>query len=66
VVAWCDAHKGAFFISLVIMQTGIKLRDFDPTSRDERATLAKLWPALEGLLTSGELEELRRAIRDPW
>ncbi len=65
-VAWCDAHKGSFFISLLIMQTGIKLREFEATSRDNRLVLAKLWPALDGLLTSAELEELRRAVRDPW
>ena len=62
-VAWCDAHKGAFFISLLIMQTGIKLREFDGTARDDRAVLAKLWPALDVLLTSAELDDLRRTVR---
>jgi hypothetical protein len=62
-VAWCDAHKGSFFISLLIMQTGIKLREFDGTARDDRAVLAKLWPALDVLLTSAELDDLRRTVR---
>lgn len=65
-VTWCDAHKGSFFISLLIMQTGIKLRDFDGAPRDERAVLAKVWPALDLLLTSAEIDDLRRALRYPW
>jgi len=65
-VAWCDAHKGSFFISLLILQTGIKLRELEAGARDDRAVMAKLWPALDVLLTSAEIDELRRVIRDPW
>jgi hypothetical protein len=62
VVAWVDATKGAFAISRLILQTGIKLRDHNAATRDEPRELAKLMAALETLLTPEERQQLRAAI----
>jgi hypothetical protein len=62
VVAWVDAHKGAFAISRLILQTGIKLRDHGPATRDDPRVLAKLMTALDALLTDEERQQLRAAV----
>jgi hypothetical protein len=63
-VAWLDANKGAFCISRLIMQTGIKLRSYDAATIDEPRVLAKLWPAVEAMLTPAERDQLLEALRD--
>lgn len=62
VVGWLDAHKGAFAISRLILQTGIKLRDHGPTTRDDPRDLAKLMVALDALLTAEERAQVRAAV----
>jgi hypothetical protein len=64
IVRWMDANKGAFLISRLILQTGIKLRTFHPDSPDDPRVLAKLWPAVDALLTPEEREALLRSLQD--
>lgn len=66
IVRWVDAQKGAFAISRLIMQTGIKLRDFRAETPDDPRVLARLWPALESLLAPEEREALLQSLQDPF
>jgi hypothetical protein len=62
VVGWVDANKGAFAVSRLILQTGIKLRDCTPTTRDEPRDIAKLLAAVATMLTPEELQKLHAAV----
>lgn len=64
-VCWVDAHKGAFAISRLILQTGVKLRSYELTTRDDPRALAKLIAALDSMLSLEERQQLARVLREP-
>lgn len=64
IVRWVDANKGAFVISRLILQTGIKLRTFEAEMPDDPRVLARLWHALDALLSPAEREALKHALQD--
>lgn len=64
IVRWVDTEKGAFVISRLISQTGADLRSFGLETKDEPRVLARLWPALDAMLSATERESLLRAIRE--
>jgi hypothetical protein len=63
-VKWLDANKGSFFISALIMQTGINLRAYGLGTVDDGRVIARLWPVLDTMLSPEEREALLRALRD--
>jgi hypothetical protein len=63
-VRWVDTEKGAFVISRLISQTGADLRSFGLETRDDPRVLARLWPALDSMLTLPERESLLQAVRE--
>lgn len=64
IVAWLDAHKGAFSISRLISQTGYNLRSFKPDSKDDARVLSKLWPVIDVMLSEEERQALMKALRE--
>lgn len=64
IVRWVDTEKGAFVISRLISQTGADLRSFGLETKDDPRVLARLWPALDAMLTATERESLLRSVRE--
>lgn len=65
IVQWLDTHRDAFTISRITLRTGVKLRTYGPTTADDPRVLAKVWPALDELLSAEEREALLQVLRDP-
>jgi len=53
-----DQKHGSFFISRLILVTGINLRTFDATSYDDPVVTNKLVKALRPMLSPAELDGL--------
>lgn len=59
-----EAHHGAFFISRLILMTGIKLRDFDASTPDDPLLVSKLSGALRALLSESDFDEIQTILRE--
>jgi hypothetical protein len=64
ILGWVDANKGGFAVSRLIMQLGVNLRSFGAEAKDDPKVLAKLWPALDILLSQEERDALLRSLRE--
>jgi len=64
IMGWVDANKGAFAVSRLISQLGVNLRAFGADTKDDPRILAKLWPALDVMLSEEEREALLRSLRE--
>lgn len=59
-----EARHGAFFISRLILMTGIKLRGFDASSPDDPRLIIKLTGALRAILSDSDFDEIQPVLRD--
>lgn len=62
IVKMLDRKHGSFFISRLILTTGINLRTFDSSSYDDPVVLDKLGKALRTLLAPGELDGILQLL----
>jgi hypothetical protein len=58
VVRQVDRKHGAFFISRLILMTGINLRTYDAATYDDPQAVAKLARALRTLVPAGDIDAL--------
>lgn len=59
-----EARHGAFFISRLILMTGIKLRSYDVASPDDPIVIEKLARAIRTLLSVDDYNEILPVLRD--
>jgi hypothetical protein len=62
VVRQIDRKQGSFFISRLILMTGINLRTYDASTHDDPHVVDKLVKALRSLVRPADLEELLQLL----
>lgn len=62
VVRQLDRKQGSFFISRLILMTGINLRTYDASTHDDPHVVDKLVRALRTLVRPAELDELLQLL----
>jgi len=64
IVQYLEHKHASFFVSRLILLTGIPLRRFTSVTPDDPATLRKIRKALSTLLRQEEIEEMRGLFKD--
>ncbi|HZF55937.1 MAG TPA: hypothetical protein VE093_45290 [Polyangiaceae bacterium] len=62
VTRWIEERHGAFFVSRLIIATGIKLRSFEATTPDNPDEVRAVERALRSLLSPDELNEVSKLL----
>jgi|GEM_PF-4074200 len=57
-VRFLEKKHGAFFISRLILASGINLRGFDPSTYDDPVTVAKFVKTLRAMLSPSDMANL--------
>ncbi|MEW5847395.1 MAG: hypothetical protein AB2A00_01230 [Myxococcota bacterium] len=62
ITRYVEEKRTSFTVSRLIMMTGVKLREYTPSSLDDVNALKKVEQALPALLEPRELEELKHLL----